>query len=224
MTLGVLLFIGLHASAKCLDYQPGQTLLASVQNYLSAQFWQDNQGSYWQLEADGSLYIWSESAQRYTTGRWSVSHGALMPALEVVFDDHVLQYAILPDCEHLSLATLSGSAEELLQLTPAAVGQGTLAAQLAGEWQSAYLGGYCQLTFSANGSLKASRQSDKGLQNMQGRWVLGRDGRTVFFHLNGCSRVEIISIRYLEMDEMVVRPVCDSLLVNVGADCYFNKL
>lgn len=224
MTLGVWALFSLHVSAKCLDYQAGQSSLESVQTYLTTQFWQETGGSYWQLEPNGTLYVWSEASQSYTAGSWTIAQGPLMPVLSVSVHEHVRRYTVLAKCDQLLLASLEGDTYDELSLQATTAPENALAAQLAGEWQSAYLGGYCRLEFVRGGQLLASQQSENGLQNRQGRWVLGRDGRTVFLHINGCSRVEIISIKYLELDEMVVRLVCDSLLVSPGVDYYFNKL
>jgi|GEM_PF-5034729 len=224
MMVGMLMLLGISASAKCLEYHPGETAIATVQQYISNQFWQDADGAYWQMEADGSLYFWSEQAQQYTVGRWAVQDGPLTPTLDIVLNGERRTYTLLPDCERISLTAQEETGFSNLRLSPASPQQGALAAQLAGEWQSAYADGYCQLELRRDGRLLAQRKSANGTQTLQGRWVVGRDGRTVFFHLDSCSRVEIISIKYLQMDELVVKPVCDSLLVNAGSDCYFNKL
>lgn len=197
----------------------GETPVSIVIEVLSTHCWQQADGSYWQLEADGTAYVWSYEQQYFRQGQWSVESGLLGPELLLAFEASQQRYTVaIGDTQHVRLINDHASIELSTVVRP------SVASGLSGEWQSSQYGETNYISFMRNGQFRLRRQTAQGVERMEGHWREGRDGQTVFLYLPEAGGAAAMYVKYLELDELVLSMIADKILLTGSTDYYFNKL
>ena len=197
----------------------GETPVSTVVEVLSTHFWQQADGAYWQLEADGTAYIWSYEQQYFRQGHWSVASGLLGVELLLTFDESQQRYMVaIGDTQHVQLV----NDQTFVELST--VASQSVASALSGEWQSSQYGETNYVSFMRNGQFRLRRQTALGVERIEGFWREGHDGQTVFLYLPQEGGAAAMYVKYIELDELVLSMIADKTLLAGSTDYYFNKL
>jgi hypothetical protein len=197
----------------------GETPVSTVIEVLSTHFWQQADGFYWQLEADGTAYVWSYEQQYFRHGQWSVESGLLGPELLLTFEASQQRFMVaIGDTQHIRLV----NDHTFIELST--VASQSVASGLSGEWQSSQYGETNYISFMRNGYFRLRRQTAQGVERIEGHWREGRDGQTVFLYLPKEGGAAAMYVKYLELDELVLSMMADKMLLTGSVDYYFNKL
>ena len=89
---------------------------------------------------------------------------------------------------------------------------------LPGDWQKGFTTDEPFLSFTPDGSYSIMEMSEAGYHIKTGRWTLAEDGGTLLLH-SAEGKFEAYTIKYLELDEMVLSPADGN-----GDDWFLNKL
>lgn len=197
----------------------GETPTSTVVKVLSTHCWQQVDGAYWQLEADGTVYIWSYEQQYFRQGHWTVEPGLLGPELLLTLEETQQRYMVaIGDTQQIQLVN------DDVFIVLSTVASRSLGAQLSGEWQSSQYGETNYISFMRDGTFRLRRQNARGVERMDGYWREGRDGQTVFLYVPKEGGAAAMYIKYLELDELVLSTIADKMLLAGSMDYYFNKL
>lgn len=197
----------------------GETPVSTVVEVLSTHFWQQADGAYWQLEADGTAYVWSYEQQYFRQGRWSVELGLLGPELLLAFEESQQRYMVaIGDTQQVQLV----NGHSFISLST--VVSQSMASGISGEWQSSQHGETNYISFMRNGQFRLRRQTSRGAERIEGHWREGRDGQTIFLYVSGEGGASAMYVKYFELDELVLSMIANEELLSGSTDYYFNKL
>lgn len=90
----------------------------------------------------------------------------------------------------------------------ASIAEKTAMEMLTGDWQKGFSANEPYLSFNADGSYSITELSEAGYFVKTGRWMLADEGRTLLLHAADGDLLAF-TIKYLELDEMVLAPVGD---------------
>lgn len=109
--------------------------------------------------------------------------------------------------------------------------------QLIGKWQNtaytADLGGsdesgaYLRYEFLPNGSFIKTMGAGQMTYEERGQWELNNDGKRLMLYPDGCLSPEVIAVKYLELDELVMEQFVQSQEDDSETevkDVFYNRL
>ncbi|HMQ60264.1 MAG TPA: hypothetical protein PKE06_06305 [Flavilitoribacter sp.] len=109
--------------------------------------------------------------------------------------------------------------------------------QLIGQWQnntyaanlvaSDMEGTFLRYEFARNGSFIKTAGDSQSEEQMRGQWELSNDGHRLMLYPDGCLNPEVIGIKYLDLDELVLEqsPENPDDDINVIVkDIFYNRM
>ncbi len=109
--------------------------------------------------------------------------------------------------------------------------------QLVGKWQNTAFtadleasdesGAYLRFEFLPNGSFVKTMGAGQMTYEERGQWELNSDGKRLMLYPDGCLTPEVIAVKYLELDELVLEQYVQGPGAEIETevkDIFYNRL
>lgn len=177
-----------------------------------------------------------KGTSKYKTLSWRVELNYEDPLLVLRNKHSGMEQAfqIEQTCKGLDLVNLISGELKRLTYRPQldAKQHDALKASLAGEWGNRTINSKApqalslSYQFKKNGTYTKKLKEKNGIITEQGRWELSRDGQFLMLECNGAKKAELVRIKYIELDELVLEQKLDFQSVGIQiapAEYFFNK-